>query len=301
MNGYTSAEYAAALTDLGRPIALPNCGGWLLKRAIPGTESCDAVGCYPLFRCAHWGQLGNDLLALPKRLITVSLVPDPFGDPPADLAACFPDVCVPFKEHFGVDFSREWRRSISRHHRRNVRVGARTVEIERCEDPGACLGTWTDLYGQLTRRHRISGPARFSSESFQLQLRVPGIVVFRAAADGESVAMSLWYVDGDVAYYHLGACDARGYEQAAMFAMFDVALSHFAAAGARWAQLGGAAGYQQLASNGLSRFKAGWANERRTAWFCGRVLDPEAYGRLMAGRKPLPTGFFPGYRQPEAA
>jgi hypothetical protein len=301
MNGYQSAEYAAALTDLGRPIALPNCRGWLLERAIPGTEFCDAIGCYPLFRCAHWAQLGDDLRALPKRLVTVSLVTDPFGDPPADLAACFPDVCVPFKEHFGVDFSRDWRSSISRHHRRNLRAGSREVEIERCEDHSAWVGTWVDLYGQLARRHRISGPARFSRESFQLQLHVPGIVIYRAAFGGATVAMSLWYVDGDVAYYHLGACDARGYERAAMFAMFDVALSHFAAAGARWAQLGGAAGYQQPANSGLSRFKSGWANERRTAWFCGRVLDPNAYERLVAGRKPLLSGFFPSYRQPEAA
>jgi hypothetical protein len=121
------------------------------------------------------------------------------------------------------------------------------------------------------------------------------------ACDAQTVAMSLWYVDGDVAYYHLGACDARGYELSAMFAMFDVALNHFAAAGARWAQLGGAAGWQATAGGGLARFKAGWANERRTAWFCGRVLDPLLYGRLVAGRTQLQSGFFPGYRQPEAA
>ncbi len=140
MSGYRSAEYAAALVDLGRPVALPNCGGWLLERAIPGTNLCDAIGCYPLFRCANWPELGNDIDGLRKRFVTVALVPDPFGDPPADLAGSFPDVCSPFKEHFGVDFSRDWRGSISRHHRRNVRAGARSVEVEHCEDPPVWLG-----------------------------------------------------------------------------------------------------------------------------------------------------------------
>jgi hypothetical protein len=31
------------------------------------------------------------------------------------------------------------------------------------------------------------------------------------------------------------------------------------------------------------------------------VLDPLSYERLVAGRKPSQGGFFPGYRQPEAA
>ncbi|HET6326355.1 MAG TPA: GNAT family N-acetyltransferase [Planctomycetaceae bacterium] len=301
MSGYRSAEYAAALVDLGRPVALPNCGGWLLERTIPTTNLCDAIGCYPLFRCANWAELDNDIDGLRKGFVTLSLVPDPFGGPPSDLAACFPDVCLPFKEHFGVDFSRDWRGSISRHHRRNVRAGARSVEVEHCEDPPVWLNTWIDLYGQLGRRHHISGPARFSRQSFQLQLSVPGIVVFRAASDSQTVAMSLWYIDGDVVYYHLGACDDRGYELAAMFAMFDVALGYFAANGARWAQLGGAAGYQQTADSGLARFKSGWANERRTAWFCGRVLDADSYQRLVSGRQLLQGGFFPGYRHAEAA
>lgn len=301
MSGYRSAEYAAALVDLGRPLALPNCRGWLLERAIPGTSLCDAIGGYPLFRCANWAELGNDIDELGNRFVTVALVPDPFGGPPSDLAACFPDVCVPFKEHFGVDFSRDWHGAISRHHRRNVRAGARVVEVERCENPHVWLTTWIELYGQLAVRHHICGPAQFSRQSFQLQLCVPGIVVFRAASRNETVAMSLWYVDRDVVYYHLGACSDRGYELAAMFAMFDMALSHFAANGARWAQLGGAAGVQQLADSGLSRFKAGWANERRTAWFCGRVLDPDSYHRLVRGRGQLQGGFFPGYRTAEAA
>jgi hypothetical protein len=300
MSGYRSGEYAAALVDLGRPLELPHCGGWLLERPIAGTDQCDAIGPYPLFGCRRWTELPRDLDELRGRVVAVALVPDPFGDAPADLNTCFPDVCRPFKEHFGVDFSRDWRASISSHHRRNVRAAARGVEVERCVDPRAQLETWCDLYQQLASRHALSGPANFSRASFERQLAVPGITVLRAVAAGATVAMALWYRDGDVAYYHLGACDARGYDLSAMFALFDVALGHFAAWGVRWAQLGGAAGWQG-AGGGLARFKAGWSNERRTAWFCGRVLDRVAYERLLSGRTERPSEFFPAYRRPEAA
>ncbi len=300
MSGYRSGEYAAALVDLGRPLELPRCGGWLLERSIAGAEQCDAIGPYPLFDCRRWAELPRDLDELRGRVVAVALVPDPFGAAPADLTAAFPDVCRPFKEHFGVDFSRDWRGSISHNHRRNVRAAARSVEVERCVEPRAWLDAWCGLYEQLASRHTLSGPANFSRASFERQLAVPGITVFRAAIAGATVAMALWYRDGDVAYYHLGACDPRGYESSAMFALFDVALGHFATWGVRWAQLGGAAGWQ-VAGGGLARFKAGWSNERRTAWFCGRVLDRVAYERLLCGRPERPEEFFPGYRRPEAA
>ncbi len=137
MSGYRSGEYAAALVDLGRPLELPRCGGWLLERPIAGAAQCDAIGPYPLFGCRRWSELPRDLDALRGRVVAVALVPDPFGDGPADLTAYFPDVCRPFKEHFGVDYSRDWRAAISPHHRRNVRAAALSVEVERCVDPCA--------------------------------------------------------------------------------------------------------------------------------------------------------------------
>jgi hypothetical protein len=300
MSGYRSAEYAAALPHWGRPLYLSRCDGWLLERDIAESGCRDLVGCYPLFRCSRWSELDRDLCELPAGNVAVSMVVDPYGDPPTDLSATFPDVCRPFKPHFGVDFTRDWRASISRHHRRNIRAAA-AVEVERCADPGNWLETWVDLYGQLACRHTISVPARFSRASFARQLEVPGIVLFRAVCGSRTVAMSLWYRDAQVAFYHLGASDARGYELAATFAIFDVALGHFAATGARWAQLGGAAGWQATTDAGLARFKSGWANEQRTAWFCGRVLDRLSYQRLLTRSKRSPSEFFPSYRQPEAA
>jgi hypothetical protein len=49
------------------------------------------------------------------------------------------------------------------------------------------------------------------------------------------------------------------------------------------------------ADDGLSRFKAGWATGRRTAWFGGRIGDRAAYDALAAGRQ---AAYFPAYRAP---
>ena len=203
----------------------------------------------------------------------MSLVVDPFvAIDPTRLHNSFPDVCRPFKEHAVVDFSREWRQTICPHHRRNIRAAARRVEVERCQNPAVWLQAWTDLYANLIARHEIRGIARFSHESFRRQFAVPGITIYRAVVGTETVGMLLWYVAEPAAYYHLGAFSPLGYASRAAFALFDVALGELAARGVQLCTLGAGAGWQAAKEDGLSRFKNGWANDRRTAWFCGRIL-----------------------------
>jgi hypothetical protein len=302
MNGYLSPLYAESLAEFGTPLHLPGSDGWLLVRPIPETAEHDAIGCYPLFNCRNWRALGSDLDELAARALAVSLVVDPFsGVEVAELRGWFPDVCHPFKEHAVIDFSRGWRQAICRHHRRNIRLAAGRVEVERCADPSHWLETWIELYEQLIGRHGVCGVARFSRASFSRQLCVPGIAAFRAFVDTETVGMILWYVADAVAYYHLGAFSPLGYTTRAAFALFDAALGDLAGRGVRWAALGSGAGWQTTTDDGLARFKNGWANDRRTAWFCGRILAPVKYERLTAARKPHATDYFPGYRQREAA
>lgn len=302
MNGYASPLYAESLAEFGRPLHLPRSDGWLLLRPILESSEHDAVGCYPLFTCRNWPALGADLDGLAATAVAVSLVVDPFsGVTASQLGDSFPDVCRPFKEHAIVDFARDWRQSISRHHRRNIRAAARCVEIERCANPAAWLETWTELYGHLIGRHDLCGLARFSRASFGRQLCVPGIAAYRAVVAAETVGMVLWYVADQVAYYHLGAISPVGYGSRAAFALFDVALGDLAGRGIRWAELGAGAGWQVATEDGLARFKKGWANDRRTAWFCGRILSPTKYEHLTAARKVTPAGYFPEYRHPEAA
>jgi hypothetical protein len=302
VNGYLSPLYAESLAEFGTPLHLAASDGWLLLRPIPETAEHDAAGCYPLFNCRNWPSLATDLNHLATRAVAVSLVVDPFAEvDPNQLGRWFSDVCRPFKEHAVVDFRREWRQTISPHHRRNARAAARRVEVERCEVPSEWLEIWTDLYANLVARHEIRGIARFSRESFSRQLAVPGMTAFRAAVATETVGMLLWYMTEQVAYYHLGAFSPLGYASRAAFALFDVALGDLAAGGIRWAALGGGAGWQAAKEDGLTRFKKGWANDYRTAWFCGRILAPAKYHRLTAARPLAETEYFPKYRRQEAA
>ena len=80
ITAHAHPDYAKAFAEYGKPRALPCCGGWVLEREIPGTPYRDAMGCYPLFSCVDWSGLKDDIDALSTDLVTVAMVPDPFGD-----------------------------------------------------------------------------------------------------------------------------------------------------------------------------------------------------------------------------
>ena len=299
MTGYRHPGYAAALAEFGTPRRLAGCDGWILERPIPGEGGHDATGCYPLFACGRWAALPDDLEALSGELVSLALVADPFGaHDPALLERAFGDVVVPFKQHFVVDLARPLEDVASAHHRRNARRALAAAAVERLADPAAHLGEWLDLYATLVGRHGIRGVATFSPRSFAAQLRVPGIVAFRARAGADTVGMTLWYLQDGVAYYHLGAYAERGYALRASYALFWEALRALRAEAAL-ASLGAGAGVRGDDDDGLTRFKAGWATGTRTAWFCGRVFDPERYAAIVRACRAPATGFFPAYRHGE--
>ena len=152
------------------------------------------------------------------------------------------------------------------------------------------------LYDNLVARRRIQGVAAFSRTSHIGQLSVPGAVVLCATVGGETVGMTLWYVQGSVVYYHLGAVTDEGYRRGAFFAMFADALERFADGWLEWLDLGAGAGLQHDPDDGLLRFKQGWATGSRVAYLCGRVFDPAAYEKLSAGHG---GHYFPAYRSEE--
>jgi hypothetical protein len=111
--------------------------------------------------------------------------------------------------------------------------------------------------------------------------------------------MLLWYVQGPVAYYHLGAYSPRGYELRASFALFWFATEYFAARGLKWLNLGAGAGIKDDGRDGLSRFKKGWSTGTRPAYLCGRVFDRPAYKKLTTETNLTGTRYFPVYRAGE--
>lgn len=300
LTGYQHQGYAQSLAEFGTSRELPNSEGWILERRIPGYPYKDAIGCYPLFSCKDWGQLGPDLENVGDELVSLAVVTDPFGNyDEALLQECFRDVFFSYKNHFVIDLSRPFDDFITNHHRRYARKAIRELNVERCNPPSNFLDDWVVLYANLIERHNITGITAFSKRSFEKQLEVPGIVAFRATQKDETIGMLLWYVQGAVGYYHLGAYSFLGYEKRASFALFWNAIEYFRELGLRWLNLGAGAGDICDSEDGLSRFKRGWATGTRTAYFCGRIFDHARYEEIVKTKGVPPTHYFPAYRQGE--
>ncbi len=257
------------------------------------------MGCYPLFCCRDWTQLSHDLADLAGQLVSFTIVTDPFGEYSlGDLHRAF-DVVRPYKRHYVTDLA-----SVSvprsRHHRRNTARAVHAVTMDRVDEPTRLTDQWVELYGQLVERHHLTGLHAFSRRCLERQLMVPCLRMFSARAEGHVVGLHLWYVQGDVAYGHLGATCALGYELMASYALYAFAIEQLRPE-ARWLALGGSAGTADDESiDGLGRFKQGWATETRQAYICGKVLQPDAYQRL-AGEAHARQGYFPAYRRGEFA
>ncbi|WP_369140363.1 GNAT family N-acetyltransferase [Modestobacter versicolor] len=292
---YADPGYVASLADVGRPVHLPGSGGWLLSRSVPDTDRRDLSGPYPLFSCADWSLLADDLATPDDDPLSVVAVADPLGSwRPADLQAAFPDHLVLFKRHQVRELSRP--APLPSHHRRQLGRAARAVEVEVCADPLDHLDDWVALYDFLVARRRLTGISAFSRDSFSKQLAVPRMLAVRAERDGATVGMALWLVGGDTAYYHLGASTAAGYEASASYAIFAAAFEHLRELGVDRVDLGGSAGAAHR-DDGLFRFKSGWANAELPAWLGGRVVDRPGYEALAGDGAP---GWFPAYRAPAA-
>ena len=300
MTGYKHPSYAKSFMEFGTPRELPRSKGWILERQIPGFTYRDAMGCYPLFACQDWSQLYADLEDIGNELVSLSLVTDPFGEyDEAYLEQCFKDIVIPFKEHFIVDLSYPVHTFVSRHHRRYAKKALSVVSVERCNDPAQFVNEWVDLYATLINRHNIKGILAFSGMSFAKQLSVPGMVMFRAVHEKDTIGILLWYIQGEVGYYHLGAYTTLGYELRASFALFGFAIDYFAANGLKWLNLGAGAGIEGGGSDGLSRFKRGWSTGTRAAYFCGRIFDHHKYTEIMKVKGLTDSDYFPAYRKGE--
>lgn len=292
--GYAHPLYCASLGEHGAPLSLPASGANLLVRDIDGSPLRDAMGPYPLLLCSDWTRLADDLGDLAGDLVSITAVSDPLGGYDAGLLGeAFPDLARPYKEHFVVDLSLAPDKRTSSHHRRNIRRAREKVAVEHSSPPQQWLDEWVSLYRNLADKRRIQGFSLFSRRAFEYQFQVPGLHAFRASVDGAAAGMLLIYVDGSRAYYHLGCYSDEGYRTGAAFALFDTAIGWLGSAGCNMLLLGGGAADSD-GTDGLSRFKSGWATGTATAYLCGRILDRAAYGRLCAGPPRAP--YFPAYR-----
>lgn len=291
LTGYAHPDYVASLAEFGTPRQLPRSGGWLLERAIPGTNHRDAMGAYPLFACSDWAALPADLDDLQGDLVSVAFVTDPFGDFDLEQMKGHLDLLSEYKTHYVIDLALPRDDVVSKSHRKHARRALRNVSVEVCDRPNAHLDEWVGLYDNLIRRHNLSGLHAFSREAFSRQLSVPGCVLFIARHAGEAVGALCFYLSGAVAYAHLSAHSQLGYTLGSAYALRWCAIEYFADK-VRWLDNGGAAGVYD-SDSGLALFKTKWSTGARVAYFCGRVLRPDVYSELSQG---IATTYFPAYR-----
>jgi hypothetical protein len=300
LSGYNHPDYANSLREFGNPVLLPRSQGRILERPIAKSDYTDASGCYPLFTCSDWQGLAEDIHTLRnKGLVSLSLVSDPFTMLSFDsLKKIFSDHCVPFKEHYLVDFSSEPQDIISSHHRYYARRSLRRYSVELLNDPTPHIETWQHLYQELVKRHQISGIQVFSDRAFEKQLILPGSMVFRAYDENGTAGMQIWYAMKNHVYHHLSAYSKSGYKNRVSYALTWEALHYFHKHDYLWLDLGAGAGLNNK-KDGLTTFKEGWSNTTRPAFLCGKIFDRQVYRQLQQQTGCTTSRYFPAYRDPQ--
>jgi len=257
------------------------------------------MGCYPLFCCENWAGLRDDIESLGSRLVTLSLVTDPFGDyTPEYLHACFPDRVHPFKPHYVIDRHESRERTVKKNHRYYARKALRELTVHAVRDPESFVDEWMTLHQHLVRKHKIAGLKAFSRHTFLTQLRTPGAVILRAVYRTRTIGAMIFLVQGDVAHAHVLGCSLEGYERGALYAIIWHTFEFFDDS-IRWCNLMGVPGASESSAEGIRHFKQGWTPITRMAYFCGRVLDRTMYEKLSSSPDRSGSTYFPLYRAGE--
>lgn len=170
------------------------------------------------------------------------------------------------------------------------------MEVEHSLSPLEYLGAWSKLYDNLIVRHNIEGIARFSAKSFEMQLQIPGMMMFLGRQGGRIVGINLVLIDDDVAYSHLAAYSDKGYSINASYGLYWHILTYCQKQGVRYFDFGGAAGPKEEPGDGLALFKKGWSNHRLTVYFCGRILNRDIYDSICQANGASGDNYFPSYR-----
>jgi hypothetical protein len=291
---YRDASYAEAFAEFGDPLQVVPWGTFVLRRAIGEGASADACGLYPLLALMPDADISAGRRVLEAAgLVTFVGVTDPFAAPqPAVLAREF-DICYPFKQHAIID-RQIGKPDFSRHHRQKIRRALRSCLVERLSLRDH-VDRWMELYDELAERQGISGIQRFSRRYFERLAEMPCLGCFAARQDGVIVAMTLWLRSDQVAYFHLGASSALGYDVSASYALIAAAIEEYGDCDIL--NLGGVAGLADD-NDGLSRFKRGFANSSAYAHLCGMILNRQAYDIMAAGYNE--GQYFPIYRSPDS-
>jgi hypothetical protein len=300
MQGYHNELYSLSLKEFGDPFQLLRSGSWVIKRMIDNSSKFDLMGCYPLFFSTNWDKIQYDLESIDQgEIVTIFLVTDPFGKYDEEiLKKTFPDVMFHFKDHYYTDLKDNMETTICKHHLKKARRCLDRMEISRCDEPLDILEDWWDLYQCLIEKYKIKGIRAFSYDSFKKQFNIPGITVFKALYKGKLIGIQIWFDHEEIAYTHLSAYNKEGYRYSASYGLRYYSMEYFKKKGTRFLSMGAGTGIG-VKRDGLTFFKKGWSTGTRKVFFCGKIIDREAYENISSTKKKNENGYFPIYRKGE--
>jgi hypothetical protein len=292
---YATRAYAETLAHVGQPLEVTAWDTHVLVRAWRD-DMRDAAGTYPLACLSENSDVDAGLSALRNAgLVSIVLVLDGLRGPTIERLATAFSYVRPWKTHYVIDPAVAPYKP-SAHHAYEIRRALRREVTTRVVPLRQVLGEWCSLYGQLSERHQITGAANFSRAAFERLAACEGFVAVAGFGDGKLASCHIYAVEAGYAVSHLAATDAWGYANGAAYLVEDAALRELQGC---VVNLGGTAGFSSSESDGLARFKAGFANRTQQAFIAGAVLDDDAYARLTDGA--TRADFFPAYRAPVIA
>jgi GNAT acetyltransferase-like protein len=260
----------------------------LIVREIAGTDERDAISPY-----GYPGLVGEGRGALqPERidfsetgLVSVfvrhALGPVPLAGATERNLVQIADPALPRKS----------RPSDRRQVRRNLEAGYSLALVPGGETTGEQREAFVEVYEQTMRRAGAAEHYFFAPAYFDRILEADRTwLALATAPTGVVAAASIAAVSDGYLHYYLSGSDDRFLRDSPMKNIVSRLVEH-ANELALPLNLGGGL----APGDALEEFKRGFAN-RQQAWLTSELIcNPEAYGRLSAGREPR-SGFFPAYR-----
>jgi len=193
---------------------------------------------------------------------SVSLITDPMWSPSQNILEAAFGSCRTFQENYLLD--RELGRTRPRKRHRNMIHSARKLcAIDRVQ-----LLPWLDHWWTLyhdncqQRAHVYSTPPKY----FEMLADLEGVDVLAAHHENEIVTMTIWLRFNDILYYIDGASNQRGLAISAPYATFAYVIDQYV--NCRYIFFGGSADFRGPRSDGLARFKRGFANVAVQDYLC---------------------------------
>ena len=193
---------------------------------------------------------------------SVSLVTDPMWSPSQTVMEAAFGSCRPFNENYLIDRGLG-RMRLHKRHRKMIANANKVCAIDRLS-LAPLLERWWQLY-QSNREIRVavdSTPPKY----FEMLAGLEGVDVIAAHHENEIVTMNIWLRFKDVLYYIDGASNQTGLAISGPYATFAYVIENYV--DCRYIFLGGSADFRGPRSDGLARFKRGFANASVRDYLC---------------------------------